>query len=248
MNWLAVSLDRIDFTSAVLWLLCWFLTIGLHEGGHAWMAWWRGDDTAYMLGTRTINPIRHVDWNRQGSIISTVALPVITVFTMGWPIGFASVPVNPSKFRNGVWDNALVGLAGPLGNLVGAIGAVLLLILTVYLVFTGNGNLVLHPFQFSSEGTTAGLALMGALAYRMMLLNILLGAINLVPIPGVDGGDVLYPFLNHGGRELFERMRPYGFLIFVVIVWFLLSKPISALFLFFATDFTRMIMKLVGGA
>lgn len=247
MNWLAASLAGVDLTSSVLWLICWFLTIGLHEGGHAWMAWWRGDDTAYMLGKRTINPVHHVDWNKQASVISTVVLPVVTVFTMGWPIGFASVPVNPSKFRNGMWDNALVGLAGPMGNLVGMVGGALLLLLAVFLVVTGDGRLMLHPFEFSAEGTTAALALLGHFAYRMMLLNILLGMINLVPIPGVDGGDVLYPFLNYRGRDLFDRMRPFGFLIFVVVVWFLLSKPIGQMFIFFAVDFTRWLMRLVGG-
>lgn len=248
MTWLAISLGSVDLTSAVLWLLCWFVTIGLHEGGHAWMAWWRGDDTAYMLGKRTINPLRHIDWDKQASVIATVVVPVITVFTMGWPLGIAWVPVNPSKMRNPVWDNALVGLAGPLGNLVGMILGGALLTLTIFIVVQSGSTLTLHPFEFSQMGTTAALALLGAFAYRLMLINMLLGLINLIPVPGVDGGAVLYPFLNWRGREIFDRIRPFGLIIFVALMWFVLGKPVGKIFLFFAVDVTRWLYRLVGGA
>lgn len=248
MSMLAISLGDVDLTSAMLWLICWFLTIGLHEGGHAWMAWWRGDDTAYMLGKRTINPVRHVDWHNRNSVIATVVIPLVTVVTMGWPLGVAWVPVNDSKLRNPVWDRALVGLAGPMGNLVGMVAGSLVLMLAVFLTLQTGGSLRLSPFEFDASGTSAGIALLGALAYRMMLLNMLLGAINLMPIPGVDGGDVVYPFLNHRGREIFHMLRPYGIIIFVVLLWFVLAKPVQALFVFFAVDFTRWLMGLAGGA
>jgi Zn-dependent protease len=247
MSWLAVSLAGVDMTSALLWLMCWFLTIGLHEGGHGWMAWWRGDDTAYLLGKRSVNPVRHIDRDNFSNLFATVLLPVITVFTMGWPIGMAWVPVNPSKFRNPAADNALVGLAGPLGNLVGAVLGAGVLALAIYLVATTGGSLELWWREFRVGETSVALALLAHIAYRMMLINILLGAINLLPIPGVDGGNVLYYFLNHRGREIFESLRPYGLLIFVVIAWFLLSKPIGEFFRFFAVDFTRWLMVRFGG-
>jgi Zn-dependent protease len=176
-----------------------------------------------------------------------VLLPVITVFTMGWPIGMAWVPVNPSKFGNPARDNALVGIAGPLGNLVGAVLGAGVLVLAIYLVASTGGALDLWPFEFRIGETSVALALLAHIAYRMMLINILLGAINLLPIPGVDGGNVLYYFLNHRGREIFESLRPYGLLIFVVIAWFLLSKPIGEFFRFFAVDFTRWLMVRFGG-
>jgi Zn-dependent protease len=245
MSWLAISLSDIDMTSALLWLICWFLTIGLHEGGHAWMAWWRGDDTAYMLGKRSINPIRHVDRDNRFNLFGTVGLPIITVFTMQWPIGFAWVPVNPSKMRHPLRDHALVALSGPLGNLVGAIAGALVLLLAVFLVATTGGDLALHPFKFQVGDTSVALALLAHLAYRMMLINILLGAINLIPVPGIDGGNILYYFLNYRGRQIFESMRPYGFIIFVLLIWFVLRTPIAMMFYFFAVDFTGWLFSLV---
>ncbi len=247
MNQLALSLRDIDLTSALLWLICWFLTIGLHEGGHAWMAWWRGDDTAYLLGKRSINPVRHIDKDNNYNLFATVGLPVITVFTMGWPMGFAWVPVNPSKMKHPTRDHAFVSLAGPGGNLVGAIAGALVLLGAIWIVASTGGELVLHPFQFIRGETSIVMALTAALAYRMMLINILLGIINLLPIPGVDGGNVLYYFLNPNGREIFNKLRPFGLLIFVVVAWFVLAKPIGMLFLFFAVDVPEWLFGLVRG-
>jgi Zn-dependent protease len=247
VNFLAISLGDVDLTSAVLWLLCWFMTIGLHEGGHAWMAWWRGDDTAYLLGKRSINPVRHIEIKNGFNLFATVGLPVITVFTMGWPMGFAWVPVDPGKMRHPLRDHAFVALSGPAGNLVGAIlGAVILMVVILIVANTGGG-LALHPFRFDRGETSIALALLAAMAYRMMLINILLGAINLLPIPGVDGGNVLYYFLSDRGREIFNQLRPFGLMIFVVIAWFVLAKPIGMLFSFFALDVPRWMFGLVGG-
>lgn len=248
MNWLAVSLGDVNMTSAVLWLICWFLTIGLHEGGHAWMAYWRGDNTAHLLGKRSINPVRHIDKDNMFNLFATVGLPVITVFTMGWPIGFAWVPVNPGNMRNPARDSALVGAAGPMGNVVGALlGALLLVGMIMVSAWTGGG-LELDPRQFIKGDTSIAIALLAALAYRMMLINILLGLINLLPIPGVDGGNVLYYFLNPRGREIFNQLRPYGLIIFFFVAWFLLAKPIYALFDFFASDVVYWMYGLVGQA
>ncbi|MCB9932632.1 MAG: site-2 protease family protein [Planctomycetes bacterium] len=246
MMWMAVSLGRIDVTSAILWLLAWFVTIGLHEGGHAWVAWWLGDDTAYLLGKRSLNPVRHIDFKDNRSLIATVVIPVITVFVIGWPLGIASVPVNPSKFHHPSRDMALTSIAGPGGNLIGAILGALLLAVAVFLAVQTNASLQLHPFEFV-RGSSAALDLLSHFALRMLILNVILGAINLVPIPGVDGGEVMYHFLNPRGRHIFNQLRPYGILIFVLIVWYALQKPINALFMFAAVDVPGWIFSLFRG-
>lgn len=225
MNWLGVG-GIGDVTGIVLWLIAWFVTIGFHEGGHAWMAWWLGDDTAYLLGKRTINPMRHVDFKDQRSILFTVVMPVISTIAGFLPIGIAWVPVNPSKFRHPTRDMAITSAAGPAGNLVAAL--------------FGAGLFVLASFLFHKTGQPGApigdyvaLSLLFEFGWRMVLLNIILGAINLVPLPGVDGGSVLYHFLNYRGREMFDRLAPYGLMIFLLVM-FTVGRPFTARIVEFA--------------
>ncbi|MHC4841033.1 MAG: site-2 protease family protein [Planctomycetota bacterium] len=235
MSFLALSLSEIDMTSAILWLAAWFITIGLHEGAHAWVAYWLGDRTAFYLGKRTINPVKHIDVDDKRNLFATVVIPVITVFTLGWPLGMAWVPVNPSNFRHPTRDMALTSAAGPGGNLIGSVVGFLLLFVAVLIASGQGSNMVLHPFEFIRAGA-AGTDLLAAFGLRMMVLNVLLGAINLIPVPGVDGGSVLYHFLNAKGRHTFDQLRPYGLLIFFVLAWTVFSKPINILLKFAASD------------
>ncbi|MBX3474709.1 MAG: site-2 protease family protein [Planctomycetes bacterium] len=230
MNWLGVG-GIGDATGIVLWLLAWFVTIGLHEGAHAWTAWWLGDDTAHMLGKRSINPVRHIDFKDQRSILFTVVMPLISTIAGFLPIGIAWVPVNPSKFRHPTRDMAITAIAGPGGNLIAAI--------------LGAGLFVLASFLYYKLGQPGtpisdyvALSLLFEFGWRMVLLNILLGAINLVPLPGVDGGTVLYHFMNYRGRELFDRLAPYGLMIFLVIM-FTVGRP-------FTQKLVELSMKLLG--
>lgn len=230
MNFLALSIADRDMTSAILWLAAWFVTIGLHEGAHAWVAYWLGDDTAYQLGKRSLNPLRHIDFHDRRNLIATVIIPVITVFTMGWPLGMAWVPVNPSNFRHPTRDMALTSAAGPGGNVIGTIVGLIIMSLSILLgaEFLRDSIIVFH------RTSSIGLDLLANFGLRMMALNILLGTINLIPVPGVDGGSILYHFLNRKGRQMFDQLRPYGFMIFILLAWTILSRPIGALFFFSA--------------
>lgn len=247
MIWIALSLGKIDLTSALLWLMAWFVTIGLHEGGHAWVAYWLGDDTAYKLGKRSLNPLRHIDFNNNTSLVSTVVIPVVTVLAIGWPLGIAWVPVNPSNFKHPTRDMAITALAGPGGNVIGALLGFGVLFAGVSLAVATSSNLQLHAFSFL-RGSTVGIDLLAHFGLRLMILNVILGLINLVPIPGVDGGSVAFHFMNQRARHIYEQLRPYGFLIFIVVVWFLLQKQVTAVFLFAAVDIPNWIFKLLGGA
>lgn len=225
MNLLAVG-GISDPTGIVLWLAAWFVTIGLHEGGHAWTAWWLGDDTAYLLGKRSINPIRHIDFRDQRSVLYTVVMPVISTIAGFLPIGLAWVPVNPSKFRHPTRDMAITSAAGPGGNLVGAILGAGLFVLAVFL-FRKTAQPGVGIEEFIS------LNLLYQFGLRMVLLNVLLGVINLVPLPGVDGGSILYHFMNYRGRELYDRLAPYGLMIFIVVM-ITVGRPFTAKVMEFA--------------
>ncbi|MCF6228647.1 MAG: site-2 protease family protein [Planctomycetes bacterium] len=236
MNFLALSAGDIDMTSIVMWLAAWFLTIGLHEGSHAWVAYWLGDDTAYRLGKRSLNPLRHIDFHDRNNLIATVVIPVITVFTIGWPLGIAWVPVNPSNFRHPTRDMALTSLAGPAGNVIGSL--IGFIVLAVAILLIGQNR------EVGAE-MPVGVRLLFDFGIKMFILNILLGTINLIPAPGVDGGSVLYHFLNQNERQTFDKLRPYGLLIFVGIVWFVLNKPIQLLISFAGNDVPTWLMKVL---
>jgi Zn-dependent protease len=208
---LALSFSRIDPTSVVLWLAAWFVTIGLHEGSHAWVAWWLGDDTSYLLGKRTMNPVKHIDLNDRNSIICTIVLPVVSTLAGFLPMGLAWVPVNPNKFRHPTRDMAITSLAGPGGNLLG-----MLLGAAVFVAAVAMGHRL--------EGNVA-IMVLRVWGIYMMVLNLLLAFINLLPIPGVDGGAVAYYFMNWRGREIYDNMRPYGLMI-LLFVGFLFLGPV----------------------
>jgi Zn-dependent protease len=220
VNFLAIALEEGWATRLVAGMLAWGITMGLHEGGHAWAAYKLGDPTAYYMGKRTINPIKHVDWNNPFSVISAVVIPAATSLMWGFPIGMAWVPVNPSNFRHPTRDHAIVAFAGPAGDFVAAIGCFALWLL-------------LWPL-YVSHGDAVAVELLMKIVFVTYLAAIAYGVFNLVPIPPLDGSNVAYHFANESLRNIMDKIRPYGFMIIIVVFWIagggrLLSPVIEAL-------------------
>jgi Zn-dependent protease len=219
MMQLAVSLGEGAGMLLVAGMIAWFLQMGFHEGGHAWAAWKLGDDTAYLLGKRTVNPFAHIEWNNPMSILATVVMPAVTVLTFHFPLGMAWVPVNPSKFRHPLRDHAIVAFAGPAGGFVAA-GIVLVLWVAVFPLLAGVDSVPVR-----------GLTLLFSLTY---LAAIVYSLFNLIPIPPLDGSNILYYFANEPLRRLMDVIRPYGFFIIIGVFWIagggvILRPAISAL-------------------
>lgn len=170
------------------------VSLTLHESAHAWTADRLGDPTARLLGRVSLNPAVHID------PIGTVLFPLIA-FTTGAPIiGWAKpVPVNIYNLRHQGRDFVLVAAAGPASNLVLAVGA----------------SVVLHLLGAPALDTPGLAALSPASSFLDSLLhvNILLAVFNMVPIPPLDGGNVLAGLLPRGAAVTFDRLRPYGFLL-----------------------------------
>ena len=188
----------------------------MHEAAHAWVADRLGDSTARMLGRLSLNPAVHID------PIGTVVFPLVAMVS-GLPlIGWAKpVPVNVAELREN-WRQKfmVVAAAGPASNLVLAlIAAILLRMVTP----ASDG--------FGGAAEPSSLAPMLYLAIR---LNVLLAVFNMVPIPPLDGGNVLSGLLSGPMADAFDRLRPYGFLIlyglmFTGALWTIISPPASYL-------------------
>lgn len=199
-----------------LFVIAWFLQMGLHEGGHAYAAYYLGDDTSSLLGKRSIHPFDHVEWNNMGSILMSVILPVVTaaVTASGIPLGMASVPVNPMRLKNRSRDMALISFAGPFGNLV------LMVIcwgLHEFMMFLPYTNMAASPDASLDVG--ALLWLFDELCLCVYLTSALYAVFNLVPIPPLDGSSILRHFLPRSGQDLLDSIRPYGFTILMVLFW-----------------------------
>jgi Zn-dependent protease len=171
------------------------LAITLHEAAHAYAARRFGDDTAYMLGRMTLNPIKHID------PIGTIAMPLLLyVVTSGtFLFGYAKpVPVRFGNLKNPKRDMIWVAAAGPLSNLFMALcWGVLALLL--------NGAGVDEAFFVR-------------MAQAGVLVNVIMFVFNLFPLPPLDGGRVLAGLLPRAQAALLDRIEPFGFFIVMGLV------------------------------
>ena len=185
----------------VIWAVPVLFSVVLHEVAHGWMAYRLGDDTAKKMGRLTLNPIPHID------PMGTVFLPLIMIILGGPVFGWAKpVPFNPYNFnRNvGVRNGAMwVALAGPVSNLI------LAFIFSFILVATQKYFSGFPPILFFS---------ITQLANALIFINLVLAAVNLIPIPPLDGSKILMRFLPPKYDPYFLKLERYGFLILIILL------------------------------
>ena len=176
-------------------------SLTIHEAAHAWTADRLGDSTARLLGRISLNPIVHAD------LIGTVVLPLVALMNPsgGFLIGWAKpVPVNVRQLHHPRRDYMLVAAAGPASNLaIAVVAAIVLLAVPV------------SPQTLDETNVSVPIATMLG---QLMRLNVLLAVFNMIPIPPLDGGSVLAGLLPPDLARSFNKMRPYGFAILLVLV------------------------------
>ena len=185
--------------------------ITVHEAAHGYAARHFGDNTAYMMGRITLNPIKHID------PVGTILMPLMLYFaTSGaFLFGYAKpVPVRFDKLRNPKRDMIWVALAGPGANFAQAL---LWGVLLYILIGTG----LTEPFFIK-------------MCQGGMLVNVVMFAFNLFPLPPLDGGRILVGLLPYRQAELVSRIEPWGFfivmgLVIIGVVSTLWMKPVMAL-------------------
>jgi Zn-dependent protease len=171
----------------------------VHESAHAWTADQLGDPTARELGRVSLNPIVHAD------LIGTVIFPLLALVGGVPLIGWAKpVPVNVRRLRRPRPDYVLVAAAGPASNLLLALAAALALRLTP-----------VSPVMLGEPNISAPIA---SLLTRAVQLNVILAVFNMLPIPPLDGGNVLGGLLPRRFVGVFNSVRPYGFMILYALM------------------------------
>jgi Zn-dependent protease len=185
-----------DEPIAAVALIAFFLLLAfpVHEFAHALAAYRLGDGTAKLFGRLTLNPIAHFD-QVGGTML------VLSVLITGFPFGFAQTPVNPRNLR-GRHGDAVVAAAGPISNLVMA-------------------AVVAIPVRFmlSSPGLITSYHEVFTVLNYIVLYSILLGLFNLIPIPPLDGGAILFSYLPpRTAWQLRPVLAQYGFFVLILLI------------------------------
>jgi Zn-dependent protease len=170
-----------------------FFSVVLHEYAHGYIAYRHGDDTAYLMGRLTFNPLAHVD------IFGTVIIPLLCVAFHTYPFGWARpVPVNYYRLRNPKDDMAKVSLAGPLSNVLLIIAGALL--------------------WKTCAAAGVGGATSAKFFYYVVSVNLVLTVFNLIPIPPLDGSKVLAALLPQELSLKYMRLERYSMLFVIILI------------------------------
>ena len=194
----------------VIYMVVLLLAISVHEAGHAWMSYKFGDDTAYMLGRVTLNPVAHTD------PIGTLLIPMVAFIlgTVGGALGSIPLigwgkptPVNPRKWERYKLANVMVSIAGVLGNLILLVIGIGLAKILMTQGFT--------PADFFRGPTNPLVIFVG----NLMMLNLSLFVFNLLPFPPLDGSKILSTFLPESFEPILNMLEQFGFLILMFLIY-----------------------------
>ena len=169
------------------------LAVTVHEVAHGWAAYKLGDPTAKLAGRLTLNPLKHLD------LVGTL------VFFLTRVVGWAKpVPVNPSNLRRPRQDMVWVSAAGPAANII---LAAIFSVLFRYVLSAGH-SLPAYLYLPLREITGAG-----------MMINIGLAVFNILPVHPLDGSGIMTGLLPLDLARSYERLRPYGFVILLILIF-----------------------------
>ena len=183
-----------------IWVIPVIFAITLHEAAHGYVARYFGDKSAWMLGRVTLNPLKHID--PVGTILVPLSILIMSKLLGGGFILFGwakPVPVNFSALRRPKQDMLWVALAGPAANLLMAM----------------IWALVIHLGVVLGDSYSQALVLMGAAG---IFINAILMALNLLPLPPLDGGRVLVSLLPNRYAWRVANIEPYGFYILLFLM------------------------------
>ena len=204
----------------LVWFVVFLFTLTVHEACHGLVALLGGDSTAYHGGQVSLNPLPHI----RREPVGTIVVPLLTFFTSGWMMGWASTPFDPEWGRRHPKRLAAMSAAGPAGNLL--IAAVAFMILKALLASGAvvaprqiTSNHLVEPVGGTPEGSVLyALALLLSVALN---LNVLLCLFNLLPLPPLDGSGIVEGLMPNTLGRFIEGLRrnPVMSLLGLMVAW-----------------------------
>lgn len=214
--------------TGAIWYIVFLFSTTCHEGAHALVAKLGGDPTAFHGGQVTLNPLPHIRREPFGLVV----VPILSYIFAGWMLGWASAPYDPEWQRRYPRRAAWMALAGPGANFM-------LLLLAAAGIRAGMAFGVFHApespqFTSITEATVPGIAGFAATFLSILfLLNLLLATFNLLPVPPLDGRNVITLFMSERTAMSFlewSRSSSLG-LAGIFLAWFVYGKLFSYLYL-----------------
>ncbi len=202
-----------DVALAIFEFVVLLLAISIHDSAQAWFAAHMGDPTAKMLGRISLNPLKHYD------LLGTIIWPAIFIFRSPIVLGWGKpIPVTSRNFRKAK-DEMLVYLTGPIAHLVAAAVCLVILIVMKHAVPGTAASLIPAIRLAGRDPMVSTLDLPPVFPillflYYGVLVNLLLFAFNLVPLPSLDGGKVLRHFLPYNAQKTYDGMAFYLMIAF----------------------------------
>lgn len=196
-----------------VWALPLIFAITLHEVAHGYVASLFGDQTARLSGRLSLNPLKHID--PLGTIVVPFLMLLVSNFVFGWA---KAVPVDARNLHHPRRDLAWVALAGPLSNLLMALFWGLVAKIGLMLNIQGNAWLGVPLSYMGGAG---------------IMINVVVGVLNLIPLPPLDGGKVFTALLPPRAAYTYNQIEPYGFFILILLMFSGLLSSIMTPFVFF---------------
>jgi Zn-dependent protease len=203
-----------------VWYAAFLLSLTCHEAGHALVARWGGDDTAYVSGQVSLNPWPHI----RREPVGTVLVPLLTYFmgTSRWMMGWASAPYDPRWEERHPQRAGLMSAAGPAANFIlfALAFAALRFGLDAGVWTVPHDEIAIDRLVAAAPGAAGFVDAAGRFLSVVMSLNLILGVFNLMPFPPLDGISVVAGFVP-AVRTLHQRLRavPAMALVGVILAW-----------------------------